>query len=384
MLNTERIHYLDSMRAVLMVFGILLHTANIFSPSHSWLVSSDETSIIFAVISNFINLFRMPAFFMVSGFFFTHIYLKKQRIAITDRLLRLLVPLFFIAITLNVVQEIIINSFYNQPQDLVRFFTEGRWVSHLWFLINLSIYNLIFWTLITFSPIQTLLRTTSAFLAKNIVYLFAIVIFPFLISGIYSLNNFFDIYSNLFNVTSPFELLFYSQFFVVGLFFGYSKDLLSRFSKPGKKELFTFLLAYFLSFIFRDLTETNSPLYEVASAYNQSVLILFLSSMCFFFFKHFLDYKNHFLSLVSTSSYSIYLLHHIVVVALGIIFISLPVSIYIAYPVIVVLTFLITIIAHQGISRSIILSFLINGLRPRNKKIGSLSSTHRLMRSKSH
>ena len=365
MLGNERIHYLDSMRAILMILGILLHTANIFSPNHFWLVSSSETSIVFAGISDFINLFRMPAFFMVSGFFFTYIYLKKQRIDITDRLIRLVVPLAFTALTLNVLQGILVKQHHDQSLDFATFFSQGGWVSHLWFLINLSIYNLVVWALFGFKPIHSLLKKLSDFLAGRWVYLGAILAFPFLISGIYGLNRIVDIYGNFFGVTSPFLLLFYFQFFAVGLLFGYSQRLLDRFSNLGKKEFLTFLIAYGVSFYCKNAVAENSFLYDVASAYNSSALVLFLSSMCFFLFKRLFDYKNHALRLVSASAYSIYLLHHILVVALGILFVSLQINIYLAYPSIAALTFAATMMAHQGIARSRVLSFLLNGVRPR-------------------
>jgi glucan biosynthesis protein C len=365
MLSNDRIHYLDSMRAILMILGILLHTANIFSPNHVWLVSSDDTSILFAGISGFINVFRMPAFFMVSGFFFTFIYLKKQRIDIKDRLLRLIVPLVFTALTLNVLQEILLKSHYDQPLNFSNFFSGGGWVSHLWFLVNLSIYNLVIWALFGLKPFHLVMGKTADFLSGRFAYLFAIAVFPFLISGIYGMNRLVDIYASFFNVTSPFLLLFYFQFFIVGLLFGYSQGLLNRFSNPGKKELITFALAYILSLFAKELATQDSLFYDVSGAYNNSLLILFLSSMCFYIFQRFLDYRNRALGLISASAYSIYLLHHIIVVALGIIFVNLPISIYIAYPVIVVLTFTLTMLAHQGITRSRILSFLLNGVRRR-------------------
>lgn len=365
MLGKERIYYLDSMRAILMILGILLHTANIFSPSHNWLISSDETSIIFSGISDFINLFRMPAFFMVSGFFFAYIYLKKKCISIGDRLIRLLVPLAFTALTLNVIQEVLIKQHHNETLDLVTFFTQGGWVSHLWFLINLSVYNIAVWALFSLKSIHTLLRKVSDFLSGQLAYLFSIIAFPLIISGIYGLNRLVDIYTNYFNVTSPFLLLFYFQFFVVGLLFGYSQRLLYRFSNPGKKEFLTFFLAYIFSLISKNLTEEHSFIYDVSSAYNDSITTLFLSSICFFFFRRFLDYRNRFLSLVSASAYSIYLLHHFLVVALGIIFVNMPISIYIAYPIIATLTFVMTMLAYQGVSRSRVFSFLLNGIRPK-------------------
>lgn len=376
MLNNGRIYYLDSMRAILMILGILLHSANIYSPSHFWLVSGNETSILFAMISDFINLFRMPAFFMVSGFFFVYIYRKRQRIDIVDRVFRLVIPLVFTALTLNVLQEFLIKAHYNQPLDFARFFTAGGWVSHLWFLVNLTVYNLAVWGLFLLKPLHPLLQRTSDWLAGRYVYPFAILAFPLMISGIYGMNRVVDIYSGFYGVTSPFLLLYYFQFFALGLLFGYSARLLDCFSRPGKPAFLTFALAYIASYVIQDRTAVDSFLHDVSSAYNHSLVILFLSSMCFFLFRRLLDFRNRALGLISESAYSIYLLHHILVVSLGILFVEASVNMYLAYPVIVVLTFALTMLAHQGIARSKWLSFLLNGVRPSKFRKAHRSGHH--------
>ncbi|MBU2875237.1 acyltransferase family protein [Marinobacter salexigens] len=366
MLSKERIHYMDSMRAILMILGILLHAANIFSPNQVWLISSDESNILFSGISGFINLFRMPAFFMVSGFFFSYTYLRKQRVDIVDRILRLLVPLVFTALTLNVIQEIVLSYYNSKSLDLLRFFTEGRWVSHLWFLINLSVYNVVVWVAFLFKPTHIFLKKTSSFFSGKWAYLLMIVAFPFIIDGIYALNSVVEIYKTIFNVGSVFILLFYFQFFVVGLFLGYSKELLFRFSSPKVIDLVVFLLAYGVSWCIKKSAIEDSVVYDISAAYNYSILIIFLSSICFSLFKRFLDYRSRFLGLVSESAYSIYLLHHVLVILFGIVFLSLPVNIYVAYPVIVILTFIVTMLAHQKIKKSSLLLFLLNGVRPKN------------------
>jgi len=66
---TERVYFLDAMRAVLMCLGIVLHAANVFSPSQDWLIYSDNTSQMAFHLGNIIHSFRMPAFFEVSGYF---------------------------------------------------------------------------------------------------------------------------------------------------------------------------------------------------------------------------------------------------------------------------------------------------------------------------
>lgn len=366
MLSKERIHYMDSMRAILMILGILLHAANIFSSNQVWLLSSDESSIVFSGISGFINLFRMPAFFMVSGFFFSYTYLRKQRVDIVDRMFRLLVPLIFTALTLNVIQELVLSYYNGKPLDLLRFFTEGRWVSHLWFLINLSIYNVVIWVAFLFRPTHIFLKKTSSFFAGKWAYLLIIIAFPFIIDGIYALNSLVEIYKSVFNVGSVFMLLFYFQFFVVGLFLGYSRNLLFRFSSPKIIDIFVFIFAYGVSWCIKRSVIEDSVVYDISSAYNNSISILFMSSICFSLFKQFLDYRSRFLGVVSESAYTIYLLHHILVIFFGIVFLSLSVDMYVAYLAIVVLTFSTTLMAHKVIKKHKLFLFFINGVRSKD------------------
>ena len=66
--NDERLHYLDAMRSILMILGIVLHSANVFSDS-DWAIQNIDTSVYFSYLVEVIHLFRMPAFFIVSGFF---------------------------------------------------------------------------------------------------------------------------------------------------------------------------------------------------------------------------------------------------------------------------------------------------------------------------
>lgn len=68
-----RYHSLDSLRAVMMLLGLVLHTAINYVPELpvglGWPYQDAQTSPVFDWLIVFIHVFRMPVFFVVAGFF---------------------------------------------------------------------------------------------------------------------------------------------------------------------------------------------------------------------------------------------------------------------------------------------------------------------------
>ena len=82
-MKKNRIHSLDAMRGILMLLGVYFHIA-VFH-------YEDSALILFTTYSHF---FRMPAFFLISGFFGALLYYQKgSREMILNRIKRILLPL---------------------------------------------------------------------------------------------------------------------------------------------------------------------------------------------------------------------------------------------------------------------------------------------------
>lgn len=66
-----RYHSLDSLRAVMMLLGLVLHAAMSYLvvPFPVWRLSDPQRNVIFDLLVIWIHVFRMPAFFVVAGFF---------------------------------------------------------------------------------------------------------------------------------------------------------------------------------------------------------------------------------------------------------------------------------------------------------------------------
>jgi peptidoglycan/LPS O-acetylase OafA/YrhL len=95
--GTERLHALDSLRAVMMLLGLVLHSAisyGAFDFGEAWsLKDPDTTSPLFDLIVGYIHAFRMPVFFAIAGFFGALLFYERSpRAMVRNRLSRVVYP----------------------------------------------------------------------------------------------------------------------------------------------------------------------------------------------------------------------------------------------------------------------------------------------------
>ncbi|GGI69867.1 hypothetical protein GCM10007973_03620 [Polymorphobacter multimanifer] len=66
---TGRYHYLDVVRATLMLLGLPYHVARIYSAGAPNFLNADVASPMLTLLSDTLHSFRMEAFFSIAGFF---------------------------------------------------------------------------------------------------------------------------------------------------------------------------------------------------------------------------------------------------------------------------------------------------------------------------
>ena len=73
--TTQRLHYLDNLRALAMIGGVFFHAALAYSPvlHNLWLTADNHQSAVVDIVSWFSHLFRMPVFFVIAGFFVAYL-----------------------------------------------------------------------------------------------------------------------------------------------------------------------------------------------------------------------------------------------------------------------------------------------------------------------
>jgi glucan biosynthesis protein C len=344
-----------------MILGIVLHSANVFSDS-DWAIRNTDTSIFFTYLIDAIHSFRMPAFFIVSGFF-CHMTLTKSgpKTFINVRLPRIIIPLFVTALTLNILQNIVLTN-YGQLEisflDL-NYWLMGKWVSHLWFL-NCLIYFFILSALayITIPGILNKIKI-SINIALNYSKGFFILLLPIASIILLKLSYIFPNIDEDYYDAAISDSIKYSVYFTFGIILGTNKTLLKDFSSP---RLIVILITSIVILLLSILHLNNPFTTKIANSYKESLLVWSSCIACFYIFKRFLNIKTNTFKYLASASYSIYLFHHIFVIIFGLIIIQLNLDIFVKFTLLITSTFLATNIIHYLlISRFQILSKLFNG-----------------------
>ncbi|MDO7841671.1 acyltransferase family protein [Sphingomonas immobilis] len=141
--TASREHYWDATRALLMLLGIPFHAALAFQTGW-WIVATHNHSIVLDYAAEAIHLFRMPAFFLVAGYFAAMLLARRAPGDwLRGRVMRLGVPLVAALLTLIPVLNIACELSNFAPGAALASFwnlsltSGGYWVRHLWFLIVL-------------------------------------------------------------------------------------------------------------------------------------------------------------------------------------------------------------------------------------------------------
>ena len=85
--SQTRYHGLDALRGIAMMLGIVLHAALPYVEPYTWddfstyWPQDSDASFVIAVINDFIHSWRMPTFFILSGFF-THLVITRNSLTL--------------------------------------------------------------------------------------------------------------------------------------------------------------------------------------------------------------------------------------------------------------------------------------------------------------
>ena len=92
----DRIHYLDNLRAWAMLLGVVFHAGLAYAePAQQvWLATDRYSSVVLDAVMWFLHLFRMPLFFLLSGYF-AALLIERRGIQkfLWNRMLRIAAPL---------------------------------------------------------------------------------------------------------------------------------------------------------------------------------------------------------------------------------------------------------------------------------------------------
>ena len=149
-----RIYSLDSLRAIMMLLGLVLHSAITYGvyENSAWSLKDSITHISNDYIVSFIHTFRMQIFFIVAGFFGSMLFYERKPLEmIKNRAARIVSPfiVFMFLLWPTTVfafgyTRLVLEGNVNALEDSISVFSNlfiliPRHTFHLWFLYYLAL-----------------------------------------------------------------------------------------------------------------------------------------------------------------------------------------------------------------------------------------------------
>lgn len=356
------------MRSVLMLLGVVLHSARPYD-SYTWRVKDADTHVAFDGLLWLLHLFRMPAFFVVAGYF-TMLLLSRRSTSVflRERLRRILVPLLVTMWTINVVQSWFLGR--NRAAGAEGFLEgvllpdlwSGKLTGHLWFLVCLVAYIVVSAMLAPAlrrltTPGAESLRLRASALTFNLMLAIA-VLAPLAVAVIEKLTA--PALSHVvLGLISPVDVLTYLPFFVVGVVLHASPPILERFARHDASVIALAACGVMGLYLTAGQDDLVGRSLQIVS---RSLLVWMAVRMVFSLFRRALDTESVTFLYLSDASYTVYLTHHLIVVVLATWLLPLQIDAWIKFLLVLTTTSLLTLAIHHFlIRRSAALGYLFNG-----------------------
>lgn len=288
----ERLASLDNARATLLLLGVLFH-ASVFVYLYQKPESLGEFLLV-VYLHQFLHVFRMPAFFVIAGFFAAYLLQTRgPNKFLRNRLQRIALPLLMFWIPL-----VFANNWTSQ----------GAWLTgrstfdvlpidfgHLWFLYFLILFCLVLWAFS--SPLQKLLIQR---VSPHVFMLFLAAAFP-LIPGVFDQEGTLATSTQI--SPDPGLLLLYFLIFLSGALAYNQQELWLTFLRERALWLFgVLLLSFTIFFVIQDWGLVGTRWIYAVSVISGTYGVLGL-------FLRFATKQNKAFKFVSDASYWIYLVH---------------------------------------------------------------------------
>lgn len=358
---SQRFHQMDFCRAVFMYCGLFFHAGLIYGAGYEWRVTSDQTSSILALFSNFIHHFRMEAFYLLSGFFYLLAFEKGRSGFLQDKFLRAFIPMIVIGFTLNTVMNQMSYNF--QFVWDWSYIVQGKWLSHLWFLGNLVMYFLIAW------PVCRLLQSNSSIVLQDKtnqlartappLWLYLILLLAFSVSAQFLTNN-TQLKTLLF--INLYYFAYYLGYFLMGVIAFKARDDFFKLVHIRWFPLYLVTYAVLQLTGKVDMGLSQAAIYLCKLLSHFPLMLAAFSLLCFVGNK-----ENPLIRSLSESSYTVYLLHQpLLIIFYVVLFKDVRLGVFTEYLLLTTAIFIVPSLLHSYvIKKSPLLMLLLNGVSKR-------------------
>jgi glucans biosynthesis protein C len=364
----RRDHFWDAARALLMILGIPYHVALAYRPGQEWIVVSREGTAFFTYLAEFIHLFRMPAFFLIAGYFAALLLARREPVAwLRARLVRLGVPLVAAMLILvppmNMAAELsnlsAVDALASWRQSSAT--SGGYWVRHLWFIIVLLYCSAIAAAILSWRP-GWRRALVAPRLDSGMTRYFPVVLASVAVllglweAGAVELFYKMGLATNMpQQVLRLDEFIIYAPWFLLGCLIQRSPAVLDRMTRPS---IVVALLAIVATGVSLWYLDRLSPL---TGRFVATIAGLALAQCVFAGVRAFLDRPIPLVQRLVAASFTIYLVHMPIVVTLVWLGQSVSMPVALKAAAIMLLTLVLSYGFWMIVERSALLTFLFDG-----------------------
>lgn len=373
--DTLRFHYMDNLRALAMLSGVLFHAALAYSPlMHPFFPVADRAqSPIVDVCIWLLHLFRMPLFFLVAGFF-TAMLLRKRGMGgmFVNRLRRIALPLVIfcpLVIAAMTYSTMHAAASVQNPSPVLMMIQQFSQMAnppapplstgHLWFLYYLMFFYVLVWA------VKSLGLGRLGNFIRGLNPLWQLGLLPLLlVPALASVTAPHPAPEGLFPQFWAFG--FYGPFFVFGyLLFGH-EVLIEQFRRFAPWLLVASLVLYgvFWYLLKRHVPTAADPSATALIATVEAYISVWMTCVCLVAGRSLLNRSNRLLRYLSDSSYWVYIIHLPVLFAIQYRLMDMDLGWGTKFAISVIATFGICLLSYHALVRRTVVGKLLGAPVP--------------------
>ncbi len=363
-----RYYQFDWVRVLAFALLIAYHISCIFTRD-SWYIVNAEKSQVLSLIFKFISQWRIPLLFFSSGAVLAFA-IKPNAISsyIYNRIIRLLIPLIFVMLVMNVPISFYSALFNKGYQgNFWEFYAytiknmNFHW-QHLWYVAYLFVYSIL-----ALPPFIYILKNKIAFNKLILSYCthrikFLLLLFPLILVHLV-LADVFPITHLLWGDWYFFSFNFI--IFIYGFLFANNDKLIGLVHQHRLRLLFSAILLTCLLIALEHVEKVKIIHYIFNILKPTYVVLCILTIMGFA--QRYLSFSHKWLYYLSETVYPFYILHMPITVIVGYYVVTLNFNLYIKFFIICFFVFTLFIVFYEGFIKHFRLTRLLFGLKIEKK-----------------
>ena len=384
--SRDRIHYMDNLRALAMLAGVVFHAALAYSPlmHPMWPAADAGSSVVVDAVAWFLHMFRMPLFFAIAGYFAALLAARRGMAGLfRNRCARVLLPLLLFTPLLLACMDWLTER---AAQTVARPSPALAWIrayidqhgnmpsmpgwAHLWFLFYLLLFTVMVWVASTLE-MGGIGRRIAAMPPLALIVALPLSLAPALsLIGLpWPAPEFF--------VPSLWALAFFGSYFAFGYQLFRHDRLLDRLQSFSPLLLVGAVAAYIALFrLTGGFTAARPPAVQHGlHALLEACAGFWMTLWCLLAARRWLDSRNATMRWLADGSYWVYLVHLPLLLAIQYRLLDTQLHWTVEFASSVAATFLLSFASYQLLVRHTVIGKLLNGRAPGTFAPGTVPKT---------